>query len=149
MFPTNLVHFSKSEDWGDADAMHEPLLRELDKLRTYLSLPIIITCGTQGFHAKNSWHFKGRAVDFIIPNTQGKSSLDLTFDVLRFGFTGVGVYSSWKYQGKQVLGFHVEIAEPKPQQKKLWLSILDQFARQSYVAMSEENFKKLSKALTA
>lgn len=148
MFPTNLVHFSKDEAWGDADAMHEPLLRELDSLRTYLRLPIIITCGTQGFHAKNSWHFKGRAVDFIIP-VQGISALDITFSVFRFNFTGIGVYSSWKYQGKTVLGFHVEIADPIPNKRALWLSINDQFARQSYVQMNEENFKKLSKALTA
>ena len=117
--------------------MFLPLLTELDRFRSYLGLRIVVSCGTQGTHTKDSWHFQGRAVDIIVPEPGALKPLDIWIEASRFAFTGIGLYRDWQYNGKRTGGFHLEIAPAQPV-RKLWLCTSDDAGNQQYFPFSQE-----------
>ena len=107
------------DNWGapyEIDASH--LLR-LDDFRHFLGCPIYVTHGVktsghsrQSYHygIKNSdgtWRVRPCATDIIIPAYE-KTPFDLILDAQRFGFTGIGYYPYWRYDGKKVGGLHLD-----------------------------------------
>ena len=91
-----LRYFSPEENWGDPERIHPRLLILLDSLRDYIGCPIIIHCGTQGKHAKNSYHYRGMAADC---HAEGIDLLDFYLAAERFNFTGIGIYPYWNNPG--------------------------------------------------
>lgn len=134
----NRVKFFKPTDnWGEVERIVPNLVYELDKFRTLVGSPVMITCGTQGTHEENSEHYKGRAVDIIVPDRKPSDLLDLALSALRLGFTGVGVYPKWKYNGKVTGGLHLDIREAA--QRAFWMGVPTPDGRQTYVALNREN----------
>ena len=124
-----LEYFNRSENWGTPEKMRFELLWLLDRFRDRIGRPCIITYGTQGKHVKNSEHYKGNAVDFVLV-LRGVSKLDALLELMRFPFTGVGVYPHWKYTYKgntEVLGFHVDGREvsalPQGMVQARWIGV--------------------------
>ena len=105
-------YFLPKEAWGEPKKMSGLLLMVLYDIRFHSGWPIIIHCGTQGKHCKNSYHSKGMAVDFHFepPNDSVpfrnqaeflmKYLVDMQFDF----FTGLGIYPNWNSPG-----FHLDV----------------------------------------
>lgn len=118
-----LKHFKITENWGEPERMHPQLLIELEAFREKIATPIVVTCGTQGSHAKESEHYKGNAVDIVLPKVPLKELPDVLMEALRFKFNGLGIYSFWKYNGDVVGGLHLDVRTAK--HRALWLCHLE------------------------
>jgi len=103
MLTWNDIKWFKAEEFDDRHKinlgkdMDMETVHRLDSLRGWVACPIIITAGydSQG-HSSDSYHYKGKAVDFIICS-------DMTMrEQWRYikisGFNGIGVYPDWKYE---------------------------------------------------
>jgi uncharacterized protein YcbK (DUF882 family) len=102
-------HFTAGEPWGDVSKIDFRLVYLLDRYRHYRHKPIYVTCGTQGKHALNSQHYVGRAVDIVIDS---EDDVDEILMVMRFPFTGIGVYPEWRHPAcKNPLGLHLDVRE--------------------------------------
>lgn len=108
---TNLKYFSKNENWGDRSIIDLRLVRELEKFREFINVAVVISCGTQGAHCANSHHYKGLAVDVVIPDPGKFNLVDFFFAAMRFDFYGVGIYPDWKCSGVKVPGLHLDIRQ--------------------------------------
>jgi uncharacterized protein YcbK (DUF882 family) len=118
-----LKHFSRDEAWGDPDRMSERLLLELEALRTRIGVGMHIVCGTQGAHTANSEHYRGRAVDFVVPDWRSHW-LQLFFEISRFDFTGIGYYPTGRYNGKKIGSWHVDVRPcPAGEPRALWIGL--------------------------
>ena len=138
---SKLKYFGRKENWGDPDKMDECLLLELDQLRYHLQSPLVILCGNQGKHSKNSYHYIKNgscAVDLIIPEYK-KTPFDLILDVTRFKFTGIGYYPHWRYKDSLGFGLHLDMRKSKPAR---WMGIKDDKGIQKYIELSYENLIK-------
>ena len=82
--------------WGDSNRMNMAVVMILDRLRLYLGHPIYIHCGTQGKHAENSLHYKGRAIDCSCPTLDVWEFYHMA---TKYQFEGIGVYECWNHQG--------------------------------------------------
>lgn len=133
-----LKYFSKNENWGDWTRINPKLLIELDSLREYAKVPMFISCGTQGFHAQDSEHFKGNAVDVVLTNAK-IDLLDFYFFAERFDFSGIGIYPHWSYLGTNYGGLHLDVGDRRGR----WCCSLDQQGKQKYVAINKSNLKLL------
>ncbi len=122
-FWKELKYFKRSE-FPEPEKMDETLMRNLDALRGYLGVSIIITYSTNGSHSKKTQHTEGFAVDVVVPNFKG-SIFSLYLVVERFNFTGIGVYPNWKYKGKMIGGLHLDnrILETVYTQGARWLGV--------------------------
>lgn len=145
MTPTqwdDLKYFSPKENWGNPSKMRHSLLWRLDEARQRVGFPFIVTSGNQGKHHPNSLHYSGRAVDFVVKRPLNVALCDILFDLLRFDFTGVGIYPHWKPYG----GFHVEHSSARKPVKRLWLGIYEKDDAgkqiQTYHAITVENLQK-------
>lgn len=137
-----LKHFRKTENWGSPSKMSIKLLTYLDHFRELINYPFVITSGTQGEHSKNSMHYLGKAVDFVIL-TDSLCPLDLIINATRFPFTGIGYYPHWEYKGMSFPGFHLDIRPlPSNHQGARWMGVKDESGKQKYVALNEKNLKK-------
>lgn len=132
--------FTPLENWGNPGLMFSGLVNELDLMRGHLGMRIFISCGTQGEHTKDSWHYRGRAVDIIVPETGDLGLLDVLFESFRFGFTGIGLYRDWMYNGKRTGGLHLEMAPAQPI-RKLWLCT-NESGVQVYYPLSQATLSK-------
>jgi hypothetical protein len=143
---------SQIDKWGDTSAIDEILLYRLDDFRHWVNTPVIVTAGVQNSgHAKRSYHYKENgacAVDVVLPKYE-KSAFDLILDASRFGFTGIGYYPHWKYNGETVGGLHLD-TRPLLWDKDLttnynhsrWLGVLGADNKQRYVEMNIVNLIK-------
>jgi len=108
-----LRYFKKEsrDKWGDVDAISAEHLFRLDDFRHYLGVPVYVTAGVSiGGHSKKSFHYRGNgacATDIVIPDYEG-NFIDLILAAERFGFTGIGFYPHWKYNGRKVGGLHLD-----------------------------------------
>ena len=146
---------STTDNWGDVDAISDEHLLRLYDFRTWLGLPIIITAGVKSSgHAANSYHYSRKdksgkeigacATDIIIPDYDA-TPYDLVLDASRFGFTGIGYYPHWKYNGKMVGGLHVD-SRPLKRDKdgtqnyshSRWMGVLIE-GKQQYVGLNFHN----------
>jgi len=130
-----LRHFTEDEAWGDPHAMDYKLLYYLDSLREFIKVPIVIHCGTQGIHCKNSYHYQGKAVDCY---AKGISLLAFYLAAERFSFGGIGIYPNWNNPG---LHLDVRLVEddifPRVEPAARWGKVNDE-----YIALDEDFVKK-------
>lgn len=137
-----LKHFHPGEKWGNPSQMQFSLLSRLDRARAHIGHPFIITSGNQGVHSKNSLHYTGRAVDFVVMRPKDVTLCDVLLSLLRFDFTGVGIYPHWKPSG----GFHLEFSGERGSIRKLWMGIYEKTESgdriQTYHALTVENLAK-------
>jgi len=101
-------YFSPYESWGNVEELSGILLIGLKLIRHEINIPFIIHCGTQGNHAKNSYHYRGLAVDghfqTELPIWIQYDILENTLDNLQLkNYTGIGVYPFWNNPG-----FHID-----------------------------------------
>jgi uncharacterized protein YcbK (DUF882 family) len=112
-----IKYFSPQENFGDPSKMDFRLIWLLDRLREAIDEPIIIHCGyeTSG-HSENSYHYKGRAVDFHFKKSEWLNFKDLTKLVRNHWYWvgGIGVYPHWRQKG-----FHVDTGRPRVWEKDL------------------------------
>lgn len=109
MIWNRLKYFSEGENWGDPRKINGLLLLLLEAIRDILKMPIVIHCGTQGKHVKNSQHYLGNAVDFhIVTNLPYRVQVKVMESILeglqvddRVGF---GIYPEWNHPG-----FHLDV----------------------------------------
>ncbi|RLB06429.1 MAG: hypothetical protein DRG83_00170 [Deltaproteobacteria bacterium] len=110
----NQIRHFRQDEWGRWEFVDPRLIYMMDQLREEIGAPIIIheAYATSG-HAKNSYHYIGKAVDFHIKTK--KSFRTQLAVIMRIGFTGIGFYPWWEHPG-----WHVDI---RPAFKtQLWVS---------------------------
>lgn len=127
-----IKHFKPSEFDDPSVPMSSKLMNpstiiHLDNLRWFTGWPIIThnkfgirgcVCVEPGGHSKNSHHYA--------KHPEGCSAVDWHFEckadprtqiikVLQSGFTGIGIYYDWKWDGKSLsVGFHTDLRK-RPQ----------------------------------
>ena len=72
-------------------------VHRLDSLRGWVACPIIVTAGydSQG-HSSDSYHYKGKGIDFIICTDM---TLREQWQYIKIsGFNGIGIYPEWTYK---------------------------------------------------
>jgi len=135
----NLTHFkpnSTIDNWGDPAKMDTRLLVCIDGLREFLGYPLYVTSGYRIGDALT--HGKGLAVDLMSPEyTSIKSLMDLYLGAERFGFTGIGVYPDWKWEGVTYGGIHVDFRFTDAAR---WMGVMKGM-RQTYVGLNRELLK--------
>ena len=141
----DLKHFNPSENWGDWKLIDVRLILELEKLRDFLNKQIIISAGTQKSHSASSYHYKGLAVDCVIPISGTMSLLDIFFAASRFDFHGIGIYRDWSYNGINAYGLHLDMRQLSDdwngQHRAHWFSVkLNN--EQIYLPMKEEVLRR-------
>ena len=120
--------FDDPKHLGSGELVDGVLLLKLEQLREFTGWPIVTHWAVGGCididgkhgHSDNSYHLKAngcKACDFhfdIEENSRWQFYL-----VLKQGFTGIGVYYDWKWNGKTLpIGFHVDI---RPKNKtQIW-----------------------------
>lgn len=132
----------EKHNWGDRNQIDRRVIHTLDDLARSLSTEVLITCGTTGAHVQGSYHYPGDgklglALDFMLPGISRRKLPDVLFEVLRFGFTGIGIYSEWKLgQGRPSIGgFHVDYRPVG--RRALWLKGLN-----GYEALTQDNLRR-------
>jgi hypothetical protein len=140
---STIKNFSPRENWGEPQRMSISLLRPPDAFRSYLNLPIVVLCGTQGKHTENSQHYLGNAVDILVPAPI--HPLDLILTAERFNFTGLGFYPEWQFQNHVWGGLHLDVRNLDPLQNKeaRWLGLRDpKTGGNRYLDLTRENLKR-------
>ena len=103
---------SPRDQWGSPDLIADELLLRLDDFRHTLGVPVYVTAGVNiGGHKPNSFHYPQNgacAVDVVVPDFNGHP-VELLWEAMRFGFTGVGFYPHWKFDGRTVGGLHLDL----------------------------------------
>ena len=145
---------SKVDRWGDPDAIDDNILLRLDDFRHWIGVPVYVTAGvkTRG-HARKSYHYPENgacAVDIIIPEYM-ETPFDLIMDATRFGFTGIGYYPHWRWNGEQVGGLHVDVRplkwdgdETLNYNQSRWMGVVVD-GKQKYIEMDFDNILKYGK----
>lgn len=135
-----IIYFKpdSTDQWGDPTMIEHDLLLKLDTLRMLTHSPIHVTSGyrTTSSGAKNSQHFYGRAADVICP---GISLGEFYRAAEKVGFTGLGVYPAWRYDGKIAGGLHCDVRPGMI--KARWMGVLHG-NEQIYIELNEENLRK-------
>lgn len=131
----NIQFFTPNEAWGDTGLIRLELVTALDAYRKAIDTPILITCGTQGVHAKKSQHYLGLAIDAVFPEKEVWDLPTLSqMAIAHFGFS-CGIYPHWKYMGYKIGGIHLDV-RPPPQ--KSWIGLEDG----SYLPYTERNLRE-------
>jgi len=153
---------SKIDKWGDTKLINGTHLLRLDDFRHYLGIPIYVTSGvkTKG-HAKNSYHYPRKnkagkligacATDIVIPDYEF-TPFDLVLDAQRFGFTGIGYYPHWRFNGEIVGGLHLDSRPLKWDKDQTinykhsrWMAVLNHKGKQEYIGLTFQNMLEYSK----
>ncbi len=112
-----------------SDNMNPLLLARICSWRRYLGHPCIVSTSytppSVGGHSTGSQHYRGRAVDVIVP---GISLLDAYLAAERFGFPGIGIYTWWELRGRRIGGLHLDERQEPPAR---WASLTEK----KYVAL--------------
>lgn len=140
-------YFKKDEGpfgFGDPSKMDYRLVHETDLFRGYIGLPVIVRCGTQGYH-EAEWHELGLALDVLI-DADLIRPLDLIMSAYRFGFTGIGFNPCPVYdQMVRPVAFHFdrrpcdELPHKVIKRRWIWTSINDEVV---IYRMDEETLRK-------
>lgn len=153
------------DQWGDADAIADDLILKLDDFRRDVGSPIYILRGvaTTG-HTDGSYHYpqlneQGEvtrapcAVDLVVPGYQ-LTPFDLVTQASRFGFTGIGYYPHWRWNGQRVGGLHLDTRPLKLEsdgtmnyRHNRWMGVLNSENKQEYIALTFHNLWKHTKEL--
>lgn len=112
---THYLYPLEKHNWGDRHKIDRRVIRSVDDVARELTQEIIITCGTTGAHVPGSYHYPngeqlGLALDIMFPNIKRTQLPDVLFEILRFPFTGIGIYSEWSLGPTRpnIGGFHVD-----------------------------------------
>jgi hypothetical protein len=106
---TNLKHLradDKIHNWGDPKKLDYFLLLFLDEFCDALKKKIVVTSGYRPGDKKQ--HGQGKAVDIVVPDWD-LPLFDLYLFAERFGFSGIGLYRSWRYAGRECGGLHLDV----------------------------------------
>ncbi len=121
--------------------MSHSLLLAADDYREFIRTEILVLCGTQKEHTRFSKHPKGEAMDVTFLSRGDTPLFELFLAAFRFGFTGVGIYPHWTYNGKQVGGLHLELTEGETP-RKMWLCVRPSPEEaQIYLAVTRKNLR--------
>lgn len=138
-----LVLKKDGSNWGDPNGMARSVVMELDRMLADIKLPAQITYANCGEHVEGSYHYPVDtrpclAIDFMFPTKKLKDIPDLLFEILRYNFTGIGIYNGWKLAKDEpcIGGFHVDTRPTN--RKALWLR-----SGQIYTALTFEEMVKL------
>ena len=132
------MKYFKESEFENFSLMNTELLSNLDSLREYLAVPIIISSSTGGEHEVGSQHYQGNAVDIVIPNYRG-SLFSLYLIIERFNFTGIGIYPDWQYNGSKLGGFHLDQRFVKNQGAR-WIGLSNQVSgKNKYIGLTAKN----------
>lgn len=151
---------SKIDQWGDVRFLDGKHLLKLDDFRHYIGVPVYVTSSVRRSNGSKSYHNPGKhkngriikacATDIIIPEYD-KSPYDLVLDATRFGFTGIGYYPHWRWDGEIVGGLHVdsrplkwEADETINYKHSRWMGVLAEDNSQRYISLTFENMLKYS-----
>lgn len=135
----SLSHFDATENWGDPDLMEFEFVSELDALRDFEKTRMVVSCGTQGKHARGSLHYIGRAADIVYPDCTWDQLLDRFLTALRFEFTEIGIYPDWRFDGRIVGGLHLGLDDLNPCERKFWIGVRNADGGNEYHAMTANN----------
>jgi len=140
---TYVPKYFKTTDFVDYSSMSEKLIRFLDDLREKANSPIFVSSSNskgKGIHVTNSQHYLGNAVDIIFTKWSGTFE-ELIAIIEKIGFTGIGIYPHWHYNGKTVVGFHLDV---RPTAKVArWVGVMNPVTKkQDYIAWSDKNLRK-------
>lgn len=133
------LRYFKDSEFEDINKMNPEFLTMLDSYRAVMQTPIVITSSTDGVHSDNSQHYKGKAVDIILPNTT-LSLFDCFIMALRTGFTGIGIYPDWYYGDEKMGGLHVD---NRPGQHAFWIGA-QKNNKQEYFTFNLNNLNKFN-----
>lgn len=133
---SDVKFFSSTDNWGDPSRISKELVLELDKFRAHIGTPVFISCGTQGTHIQGSYHYQGLAVDIIFPKHLKTRIPEYAIEALKFKFTGIGAYNTWRYKDRDTGGLHLDIRPAH--MKSTWIGL----GKNVYIGFSFENFKK-------
>lgn len=139
---SQLKTLKENMNWGDASKMDSTLLYTIDSWSIIEKKQIFVTPngGTTGEHSPNSLHYSGRAIDFVIPSAQKEDLFSMFISLLRFPFTEIGIYPDWRYNGKQVGGFHAGLDSGNLLvRKKLWMGVRDTNRKNIYIGITKAN----------
>jgi len=101
---SRIRHFRREEWAEDPDAVDFGLVRRLDAVRAEAGLPVHVHVAyARAGHSKNSYHYKGMAVDFHFD--PGLSALEEFTLLASHGFGGLGHYPLWRPRP----GWHADI----------------------------------------
>jgi hypothetical protein len=133
-------NFKPTPDFGEPLRMDFKLIQALDAWTDFIGVHPHIDCGTQGKHTEDSEHYEGFAVDVIVPDyvCGPFTLLNLFLSAVRFGFTSIGVYPEWQFNGKEIGGLHLGM---KPQRyMHQWLGVKVAGENQ-YLALTGNNLR--------
>jgi len=108
-----MYYFKKSEFRKDPDKCNPILFDVMDEMRNIAGVPIVIhVAWSDSGHSKNSYHYRGQAVDF---HFEGLSYLE-QFAVISCltAINGVGFYPWWNSPG-----WHIDLRK----EPKFWLCV--------------------------
>lgn len=102
-----IQHFKPHEFGPAPEKMDKTLLVGLDKLRGYISTPMVITSAWR--EKGEGEHPNGRAADVIFPSIPKAELMNILFSAMRFNeFMGIGIYSDWQLGGIVMGGLHLD-----------------------------------------
>lgn len=130
------------QNWGDPKRLDRRVVLMLDKFLSQKRLTAVVTSGTQGKHATNSFHYKGMALDFMLPMVPRERLPVLFAELVHAGFGGVGIYADWKLSRNSppIGGFHVDCREIKDNRVATWMKANS--IGKGYLAATAENLKR-------
>lgn len=137
-----IKHFKKQDAWGDPSLMSKALILELDRFREHIKTPILVTCGTQGKHAVGSYHYEGLAVDVVFPRVEKCDLPEIVMASFRFKFTGIGVYSNWKYHDTVIGGMHLDLRPGNV--RSMWMGVDGHYIGLSFKNLSDYFYAPVS-----
>ena len=146
-----------SDRWGDADAISDITVLRLYDFRRSIGHPVHVLGAVKSEgHTERSEHYPEwdaegtliktpTAVDIVVPDYQG-SAFDFVLHASRFGFTGLGYYPHWKFNGKVTGGLHLDSRELKIEEDgsidyrhNRWMGVPGPNGTQVYVELSFSN----------
>jgi len=140
-----------TDNFGDPDAIDDTVLFRLDDFRHYLNCPFYVTSGVRPeTDGKTSYHTRGKgacAVDVVMPEYKG-NSIDLIFAAMRFGFSGIGYYPDWHWNGIKCGGLHLDTRPlgfdsdgTLNYGNSMWMGVLSE-GKQIYIPLTFANLNK-------
>jgi len=137
--------FDTIDHWGDPNRMQAEILLRVDALRDFVGKPIFVTSGFR--ENDRGEHGSGNALDIVCPTL---SLLDFYLSAERFGFTGLGVYPNWKWDGLETGGLHIDLRDLGARigsnfaefKGARWLAYKGADGKQVYTTLDKANLKR-------